>query len=32
MGKVIRVRRKKDGTLNKREKAILKEIKKEFGC
>ena len=28
MGKVIRVRRRKDGTLNKREKAILKAIEK----
>ena len=28
MGKVIRVRRMKDGTLNKREKAILKAIEK----
>ena len=28
MGKVLRVRRRKDGTLNKREKAILKAIEK----
>ena len=28
MGKVIRVRRRKDGTLNKREKAILRAIEK----
>ena len=28
MDKTVRVRRKKDGTLNKREKAILKAIEK----